>query len=533
LLTAWPCDDSRSSLRAHIKLSNYCNVSTETSYRPYAYLLASCVALHACTKEEPAPAPAPPPAREEFHAVKPLRTLVSVPSETDKGAEQVAWLQRELNYLLRRGQMHVASGSAATGSAFLLSIELSADRSQASLKLIAPDQVLERQQQVALSPKVQLATVTALAHALPSFLDASHASGDWSAFIGTKDERAYESYVRTANELLGPSASGITRPVASRPRARAVERLEALTRAHREFARAWGALAIGYLSLGGDDLTSLTDLAESSAERALQLDENLPEAHTALAMVDLRNSDWIAAHEKFRWALSLDSNLAGALEGLACLHADAGHYGESLTYAMRVLTLQPRNAGASECLAYAQLGTAPEQAIPDALPASAARVRALAAVLQGERRTASRLLRGAMSGAEFDMWAAPMLRAAGNRQLVPDALKAITRAANDGFIDASTEILCGVALKQPEFVFNRISRLQRENVHAPLRMLWLPRADFLRQHSRFQETIGAAGLTAFWHSNGPPDVCETEPVVYGCNLKAERAIGSSVSAASQ
>mgnify|MGYP006221321807 CR=1 FL=1 len=45
--------------------------------------------------------------------------------------------------------------------------------------------------------------------------------------------------------------------------------------AARKFARAWGALAAGYLSLGGEDERSLTQLAESSAEHALTLDDDI------------------------------------------------------------------------------------------------------------------------------------------------------------------------------------------------------------------------------------------------------------------
>jgi tetratricopeptide (TPR) repeat protein len=477
------------------------------------------VAVIGCSQEPPPPqAPTPPP-REAFHAAKPLKAVVAS-AVPDAKPEETDWLQSEVSYLLRRGQMRIVDESQASAPVFVLAIHVDLPNKQAVLKLIAPDQFIERERKLELSTSTRLEIVTTLARTLPAFLDASHASEDWSTFIGTQDARVYENYLRNANELLGPSAQGITRAPASRPQARTVERLEALAKQEQTFARAWAALAIGYLSLGGDDLSSLTDLAQSSAQRALVMDDDLAAAHAALGMVDLRRNDWIAAHEKFEWALALDPNHPVALEGLTCLNADAGHYREALMQGIRAIAQQPRNAGALECLTFARLGSqsARRPSEEETLPASAARVRALAAFLKGDRQAAERSLRSAMSAREFEIWGAPLARAAGKRALVPDALKAITRAANDGYIDSATEILCGAALRQPEFVFNRISRLQREDMHAPLRVLWLPDAGFLRSHPRFEETIGAAGLAGFWHGSGPPDICEGEPNVYGCNL---------------
>ena len=477
------------------------------------------MAVIGCTKQPPPPEAPTQPAREAFHAAKPLKAVVSsVAPEAE--AEQSDWLQSEVSYLLRRGQMRIVDESQASAPVFVLTIQIDSPNKQAVLKLVAPDQLTERERKLELSTTTRLEIVTALARTLPTFLDASHASEDWSTFIGTDDARVYENYLRGANELLGSNAQGITRASASRPRARIVERLEVLARNEPKFARAWAALAIGYLSLGGDDLRSLTDLAQSAAQRALALDDDLAAAHAALGMVDLRHNDWIAAHEKFEWALALDPNHPVALEGLTCLNADAGHHGKALMRGIRAIAQQPRNAGALECLTFARLGSqsARRPSEEETLPGSAARVRALSGFLKGDRQVAERSLRSALSAREFEVWGAPLAKAAGNQRLVPDALKAITRAANDGYIDAATEILCGAALRQPEFVFNRISRLQREGMHAPLRILWLPDADFLRSHSRFEETISAAGLAGFWHGSGPPDICDEEPNVYGCNL---------------
>lgn len=476
--------------------------------------------LAACDKAPPPPAPATAPSlREAFHAAKPLRVVVTQPASEAAAETPSDWLTREVTYLLRRGQMRIAAESQRRTATFALEVHLIEEKA-IELRLIAPDGVLERQQQIGIDDTTRLSTIKALAAALPSFLDASHSARDWTAFIGTDDERAYISYLRHAETLYGPASVGVTQPPTSSARARMVERLEALTRAQPRFARAHAALAVGYLSLGGDDFNSLTALAESRAERALVLDDALAEAHAALGVVDFRRNEWIGSKEKFEWALSLDADQAIALEGLTCLSADAGHYAQALASGIRIAALQPANAGALECLTYARFGAQAARAPTDteALPPAAARVRALAAFLKEDRAAAERLLRSALSSEEYRLWGAALARAAGNPRHASDALRAVTRATNEGYIDISTEILCGAALKQPEFVFNRIARLQRENLHAPLRMLWLPDAQFLRSHSRFEEAIGKAGLTALWHGSAPPDICAREPQVYGCNL---------------
>jgi tetratricopeptide (TPR) repeat protein len=482
-------------------------------------LFATCSGLQGCTSETPPPPDAPEPAREAFHATKPLRATVRFEQAAEEDETDGGWLQRELRYLLLRGQMNLATNESPAKT-FELRIIVSPDQQHATLQLIAPDDVVEREQTVSLGTE-RFDTMRALATALPSFLDASHAANDWAKFLGTGDARAYDTYLRNAHELFGPSAQGVTRPVASRALTRTIERLEALTRAQPKFARAWAALAIAYLSLGGDDLESLSELAGSAAERALLLDEHLAEAHAALGVVSLRENEWIAAQDRFARALAMDANLASAAEGLACLYVDSGHPRRSLPYAQRAVALQPRNVGANECLTYASIESASENATDFVPIAPVARVHALGAFLQGDTRAAERLLRRTIPRAEFEIWAGPTLQAASNRRLVPEALKAITLAANDGYIDAATEILCGAALKQPEFVFNRLARLAREETHAPLRVLWLPKADFLRNHSRFEQTISTAGLTSLWHSIGPPDICDSEPNVYGCNLRGE------------
>jgi tetratricopeptide (TPR) repeat protein len=472
---------------------------------------------------QPAPppvTPVQPPAREVFHSSKPLRIEVA----STRPPAETAWLDYELRHLLNRGRMRVAAIDD-TAAKFTLRIALNADATGATLALVAADSVVERQEQVQLPTESRLATIGALAQRLPQFLGAQPAgSPNWVALIGTDDAKAYDAYLADALELLGPDGQGLTRPGVPQS-ARTVERLESLARHQPQFARARAALAIGYLSLGGQDQASLAQLAKTSAERALAADEGIAEAHAALGLVHLRSSDWTAAREQFDRALALDANSAAALEGSGCLLADAGRYTAARPLIEHAVRLQPRNIGALECLAYLDAGAAGTVAADEKPPSAVARVQALAAILAGDVETARRVLHASSSDEDFREWAEPLLQAAADRTRVPDALQSITRAASDKRIDAATEILCGVALRRAEFVFNRMARLQRDREPVPLRVLWMPQTAFLRRHARFEQIVGTAGLPAFWQEYGTPDTCATDPQSYGCKTRplGERA----------
>ncbi|MGH8175525.1 MAG: tetratricopeptide repeat protein [Steroidobacter sp.] len=501
-----------------------------------AVLLASWLVVRGCTPEPEPVKPPPASPREAFHAGRPLRlVLIATPDKKGERA-QLAWLEHELHHLLTRGKMHIApvglhasraalskdATGAHVGDKYVLRVALAADAMQGSIALIAPDQVLEREHTFEIAKGTRLAVAHAFGRELPAFLSAPDAASDWSAFLGTSDAKAYETFTRALSDILGPDGRGFTRPPTSPARVRSIERLESLTKSDRRFARARALLAIGYLSLGGEDEASLTQLAESSAERAVALDTNLAEAHAALGLVALRRNEWIAARDQFDAALTLNQNSVAALEGLACLLADAGLYNAAKPIARRAVALQPRNVGANECLAYVVSESAETTPAENGGQGAAdGQVLALKAILAGDLPLAERVLRDALHPRQFALWAQPVLRAAGGRRYIPDALRAVTRSANDERIGASTEVLCGAALRQSEFVFNRMTRLQRQRVHAPLRILWLPETGFLRQHARFEDIISTAGLPAFWQEHGAPDICAREPATYGCKAGRE------------
>src|SRR5690606_19305577 len=84
-------------------------------------VFATWIGLRGCMSEPPPPVEAPQPVREAFHAAKPLRTTIEIERAEEDDETDARWLERELRYLLLRGQMRLASAEAT--ETFALRIE--------------------------------------------------------------------------------------------------------------------------------------------------------------------------------------------------------------------------------------------------------------------------------------------------------------------------------------------------------------------------------------------------------------------------
>ncbi len=111
------------------------------------------------------------------------------------------------------------------------------------------------------------------------------------------------------------------------------------------YAAAWAGLADAYSTLGFMDAMPPVEIhqnALASAQRAIQLDETLPEAHASLATIrGLYDWDWEGSERSFRRALQLNPNLALAHYGLSKMLATVGRLPEALPEIRRAQELDP------------------------------------------------------------------------------------------------------------------------------------------------------------------------------------------------
>jgi Tfp pilus assembly protein PilF len=470
-------------------------------------------AWHLLAPKSPPAAPAPPP--EQFDPSKPLGVEVTASRDTSGNRADVEWLARELRSLLARNGMHVAPVTTTGKPKFVLSVEIAADGHEAHLvRPAAADNPVVIDRMVPLPANDRLSIVQAIAAQVPALIDSPRTPAQWIASIGTDDAATFEDYFRIEDALLGPSGHGF---IEKRGFARTdlfVGTLDGMTKRQPTFARAWSMLALHYLTVTGKDEAALAKLARTSAERALALDASNANAHAAVALASLRDNDWTDAGEHLRRALELDPNSVPALEASACLAADTGGSAVALELAQRTIALQPHNVGATECAVFATGVT------DTATPAKGMTFAATAALLGNDVDTARKLLPTAP--APEATWSDAVLRAAADPKQMRHALQALTRAANENQIDPLSEILSGAALRQPDFLFNRLLRLKRQHEPAPLRVLWLPQTQFLRQHERFKEIVDAFDLPAYWQATAAPDLCASETTLYGCRAASAK-----------
>jgi TolB-like protein/Tfp pilus assembly protein PilF len=112
------------------------------------------------------------------------------------------------------------------------------------------------------------------------------------------------------------------------------------------YARAWSGLAWVRMSQADSAFgLSFEDgyrLARDAAERALQLDPSLAEAHAAIGRIKRTHDwDWVGADAAFQRAIALEPQNAIALVGASSLAASLGRFDDALTLGRRAVELDP------------------------------------------------------------------------------------------------------------------------------------------------------------------------------------------------
>jgi tetratricopeptide (TPR) repeat protein len=111
------------------------------------------------------------------------------------------------------------------------------------------------------------------------------------------------------------------------------------------YARAYAGLADSYALIPGYSMRPQAEFipkARAAALRALEIDESLPEAHTALALiVQNYDWDWQTAEKEFRRAIELNPNYATAHHWYAEHLMWRGRFDEALQESERARQLDP------------------------------------------------------------------------------------------------------------------------------------------------------------------------------------------------
>ena len=122
-----------------------------------------------------------------------------------------------------------------------------------------------------------------------------------------------------------------------------------------KYALAYAELAIAYNLLAGNsflDPKEATPKAEAAARRALELDEGLGEAHSALAEIKMSNWDWAGAEQEFKRAIALNPNYARAHTAYSSFLSSMGRHEQAIEESKRARELDPLALNASANVGY-------------------------------------------------------------------------------------------------------------------------------------------------------------------------------------
>ena len=156
------------------------------------------------------------------------------------------------------------------------------------------------------------------------------------AALPPKTSEAYDLYLRGQYFWNKRTAQGF---------GKAIECFQQSIAKDPNYARAYAGLADSYALVGGYTLAPQTEFmpkARAAALRALQIDESLPEAHTALALiVQNYDWDWQTAEKEYRRAIELNPNYATAHHWYAEHLMWLGRFDEAFRESERARQLDP------------------------------------------------------------------------------------------------------------------------------------------------------------------------------------------------
>ena len=160
----------------------------------------------------------------------------------------------------------------------------------------------------------------------------------------TNDAEAYQSYLKGRHFWNKRSAEGLRR---------AVEFFHRAIEEDPQYALAYAGLADAYSMLGdhtGRSPKEYRQQAKAAAVKALELDDELAEAHTSLAYLRMRDWDWAGVESEFKRALEINPNYATARQWYSIFLELTGRPEEAVAQAVRAQELDPLSPIINESL---------------------------------------------------------------------------------------------------------------------------------------------------------------------------------------
>jgi len=154
--------------------------------------------------------------------------------------------------------------------------------------------------------------------------------------LSSRSVEAYELYLKGRYFWNKRTAQGLRQ---------AIEYFQQAIDMDPDYARAYAGLAESYALMGGYSVSPQNEFmskARTAALRALKLDEQLPEAHTAMGFIaENYDWDWQKAEREYRRALQLDPNYATGHHWYAECLALQGRFEEAFPEIERARQLDP------------------------------------------------------------------------------------------------------------------------------------------------------------------------------------------------
>ena len=153
--------------------------------------------------------------------------------------------------------------------------------------------------------------------------------------VATKNLQAYEAYMLGRQRWVARTADST---------AEAVTHFQRAVDLDPEYAAAWSGLADAYrhqVPYGGVPQSEAFPKAEFAARKALELDDQLGEAHASLGGLLSQMGDFAGAEIELRRAIELNPNYSAAFNWLGLIHNGRGEFDQALEVFKKGLAVDP------------------------------------------------------------------------------------------------------------------------------------------------------------------------------------------------